>query len=46
MHTIQEEDELAKLEVVLLLRPGLFSRIGQGHIELHVLNFPITQAVG
>ena len=44
MHTVQGEDELAEPEVVLLPRPRLFSRIGQGHVELHVLNLPITQA--
>ena len=31
-------------EVVLLPRPGLFSRIGRGHVKLHVLDLPITQA--
>ena len=31
-------------KVVLLPRPGLFSRIGWGHVELHVLHLPITQA--
>ena len=44
MHTVQEEDELAELEVVLLPRPGLISRIEGGHVELHVLDLPITQA--
>ena len=32
-------------KVVLLPRPGLFSRIGRGHVKLHVLDLPITQAV-
>ena len=44
MHTVQEEDELAEAEVVLLLRPGLFSRMGRGHVELQVLDLTITQA--
>ena len=44
MHTVQEEEELAELDVVLLPRLGLFSRIGRGHVELHVLDLPITQA--
>ena len=30
-------------EVVLLPRPGLCSRIGWSHIELHFLDLPITQ---
>ena len=46
MHTVQEEEELAELDVVLLPRLGLFSRIGRGHVELHVLDLPITQAAG
>ena len=46
MHIVQEEDELVELEVVLLPKPGLFLRIGQGHVELHVLDLPITQAAG
>ena len=46
MHTVQEEDELAEPEVVLLPRPGLFSRIGTGHVELHVLDLPMTQVTG
>ena len=30
-------------EVVLLPRLGLFSRIGWSHVELHILDLPITQ---
>ena len=45
VHTLQEEDELTEPKVVLLPRPRLFSRIGQGHVELHILDLPITQAV-
>ena len=44
MHTVQEEDELVEPEVVLLPKPGLFSRIRRGHVELPVLDLPITQA--
>ena len=43
MHIVQEGDELAEQEVVLLPRPGLFSRIGGCHVELPVLDLPITQ---
>ena len=46
MHTIQEGDELAEPEVVLLPRPGLLSRIGRGHVKLYILDLPITQAAG
>ena len=43
MHTVQGGDELAKSEVVLLPKAGLFSRIGRGHIKFHVINL---QAAG
>ena len=46
MHIVQEEEELAEPEVVLLLRPGLFSRIIQDYVELHILDLPITQVAG
>ena len=31
-------------EAVLLPRPRLYSRVGWSHVELHVLDLPITQA--
>ena len=46
MHTVQEEDELAEPDVVLLPRSGLLSRIGRGHVELYVLDLPMTQVAG
>ena len=46
MHTVQEEDELAKLEVVLLPRPELPLGLRWGHVELHVLDLPINPVVG
>ena len=46
MHTVQGGDELAEPEVVLLPILWLFSRIGQGHVKLHVLDLAITQAAG
>ena len=49
MHTVQEEDELAELEVVLLPRPELLPSPRRGCIELHVLDlhvgFPVGQVV-
>ena len=45
MHTVQEEDELAALEVVLLPRPELPPSLRRGHVELHVLDLPIYPAV-
>ena len=45
MHTVQEEDELAELEVVLLLRPELPPGLRRGHVELHVLDLPIDPTV-
>ena len=46
MHIVQGEDELVEPDVVLLSRPRLFSRIGRGHVELYILDLPITQMVG
>ena len=46
MHTVQEEDELAELEIVLLPRPELPPGLRRGHVELHVLDLPIDLAVG
>ena len=40
MHTLQDEDELAELEVVLLPRPELPPGLRRGHVELHVLDLP------
>ena len=46
VHTVQEKDELAELEVVLLPRPELPPGLRQGHVELHVLDLPIGLAIG
>ena len=46
MHIVQEEDELAELEIVLLPRLELLPGLRQGHVKLHVLDLPVSPAVG
>ena len=44
MHIFTGRGRTGEPEVVLLPRPGFFSRIGWSHVELQVLDLPITQA--
>ena len=46
MQTLQEEDELAKLEVVLLPRPKFPPSLRRGYVKLHVLDLLIGLTIG
>ena len=46
MQTLQAEDDLAELEVVLLPRLKPLPSLGWSCIELHVLDLPIGLVVG
>ena len=46
MQTLQVEDDLAELEVVLLPRPKLLPSLGRSCIELQVLDLPVGLVVG